>query len=66
MINTGLNQSNLIAAVASGSTIDLYVNLHHIDSVSDSTYTSGQIGVVAFSTGDPTEVAFNNAKVWGL
>src|SRR5439155_12874088 len=65
-INTGLNQSNLIAVVANGSTIDLYVNLRHINSVNDSTYTSGQIGVAAYSVGDPTEVAFNNAKVWGL
>ena len=66
VINTGLNQSNLIAVVANGSTIDLYVNLHHLDSVSDGTYTSGQIGIVAYSTSDPTEVAFNNARIWGL
>lgn len=65
-INTGLNQSNLIAVVANGSTIDLYVNLHHIDSVSDGTYTSGQVGVAAYSTSGTTEVTFNNAMVWGL
>jgi serine/threonine protein kinase len=65
-INTGLNQSNLIAVVANGSSIDLYVNLHHIDSVSDSTYTSGQVGVAAYSTTGTTEVAFSNAMVWGL
>jgi len=66
MINTGQDRSNLIAIVANGSTIDLYVNMQHIDSVSDNTYSTGQIGVTAFSTGDPTEVKFNNAKVWGL
>jgi len=62
-INTDLNQSNLIAVVANGSEIDLYMNLHHIVSLSDSTYTTGQIGVVANSS---TEVTFNDAKVWGL
>jgi hypothetical protein len=65
-INTGLNQSNLIAVVANGSNIDLYVNNQHVDSVSDSTYSQGEIGVVASSNGNPTEVVFSNAKVWTL
>jgi hypothetical protein len=63
-IKTGLNQSNLVAVVASGSTIDLYVNNHKIDSVSDSSYGSGQIGVAATYLKSPTEVVFSNAKVW--
>jgi eukaryotic-like serine/threonine-protein kinase len=46
-INTGLNQTNLIAVVANGSNIDLYVNNQHIDSISDSTYSQGEIGVAA-------------------
>jgi eukaryotic-like serine/threonine-protein kinase len=63
-INTGLNQTNLVAVVASGSTIDLYVNNQKIDSYSDSTYSQGQIGVVAYDVNSPTEVMFSNAKVW--
>jgi eukaryotic-like serine/threonine-protein kinase len=63
-INTGLNQSNLLAVVASGSTIDLYVNQQKIDSVSDNSYGSGQIGVGATYLTSPTEVVFSNAKVW--
>ena len=63
-IKTGLNQSNLVAVVASGSTIDLYVNNHKIDSVSDNSYGSGQIGVAATYLKSPTEVVFSNAKVW--
>ena len=65
-INTGLNQSNLISVVANGSNIDLYVNNQHIDSVSDSTYSQGEIGVAASSISNPTEVVFTNAKVWTL
>ncbi len=65
-INTGLNQSNLLAVVANGSNIDLYVNNQHVDSVSDSTFSQGEIGVAASSTGNPTEVVFTNAKVWTL
>ncbi len=67
IINTGLGQSNQIGVVAQGSHFDLYVNLHHIDSVDDSTYISGQVGVGAFSSaGNPTDVAFSNAQVWKL
>jgi eukaryotic-like serine/threonine-protein kinase len=63
-IKTGLNQSNLVAVVAHGSTIDLYVNHHGIDSVSDSSYSQGHIGVFARDENNPTEVVFSNAKVW--
>jgi hypothetical protein len=66
VINIGLNQRNEIAVVATGSTLDLYVNLHKIESVNDSTYTSGQIGVAVSGIGTPTEVAFNNAQVWKM
>jgi len=65
VINTGLNQSNLVAVVASGSTIDLYVNHQKIDRVIDSTYSQGQIGVaVSDENGSSTEVGFRDAKVW--
>ena len=63
-ISKGLNQPNLAAVVASGSTIDLYVNDQKIDSVSDSSYSQGGIGVFASGVNGPTEVAFNDAKVW--
>ena len=67
-INTDLNQSNLIAVVANGGTLDLYVNRQRIDSISDSTYSHGQIGLVAQSQSgeNPTEVVYSNAKVWQL
>lgn len=65
-IYTGLNQSNLIAVVANGSTLDLYVNNQRIDSVSDSSYSQGEIGVAAIYITGPTEVVYSNAKVWTL
>ncbi|HLX41521.1 MAG TPA: protein kinase [Ktedonobacteraceae bacterium] len=66
-IKQGLNQINIIAVVATGSIITLYVNHKKITAFNDSTYDHGQIGVIAsgFATnGHPTEVAYNNAKVW--
>jgi hypothetical protein len=63
-IVTGLNQTNTIAVVAQGSTLSIYVNKQKIASANDSTFTHGQIGVFADSNNTPTDVAFNNAKVW--
>ena len=65
-IKQGLNQTNFIAVIAQRSTIGLYVNHQLINHLDDSTYSSGQIGVIAlpYRSGNPTEVAYNNAKVW--
>src|SRR5712692_2742891 len=68
-IKQGLNQTNLIAVVAQGHSIMLYVNHQLIDKVTDSTYTGGRIGFDAdtlATNGHPTEVVFSNAKVWTL
>jgi hypothetical protein len=64
-IKTGLNQTNLLAVVARGSTIDVYVNNQHIDRASDSSSSQGQIGVGASVEHSPSsEVVFRDAKVW--
>ena len=65
-IKTGFNQTNLIAVVASGSHLYLYVNKQFVTSVSESTFHSGQIGVQATENSLPTEVAFQHAQVWLL
>ena len=71
VIHRGLGQTNLIAVVAVGSTIRLYVNRQQIDSVTDSTYSHGFIALAAetyISLTDfhPTEVIYSNAKLWVL
>jgi hypothetical protein len=65
-INQGLNQTNLIAVVAHGSTIMLYVNHQQIVSVTDSTFSSGQFGFIADPNTNPTEIVLSNVKVWTL
>jgi serine/threonine protein kinase len=65
-IHTGLNQINVVAIVANDKKIDLYVNQQFIESVNDSTYSYGKIAVAASQVSNPTEVVFNNAKVWML
>jgi len=65
-IHQGLNQANLLAVVAFGSKLDMYVNRQLIASVKDTSYAEGQIGLVAKARNNATEVAFSNLMVWKL
>ena len=60
-IVTGLNQSNVITAIANGSTFDLYVNHHKIATMHDSSYSQGEFGVSANAN---TEAVYTHAKMW--
>ena len=65
--NVGRNSSNLLTVIAKGQAIYLYVNKQKVDSVSDGTYSQGQLGMSADSLGSsPTDVAYTNAEVWKL
>jgi serine/threonine protein kinase len=63
-IQTGAGQANLLAVVAHGRNIDLYVNHQHLAGITDATVVSGQIGVAAENNGNTTEVKFYDAKAW--
>lgn len=65
-IATGIGQSNTLAVIANKSTLSLFANQTYITTVTDSTFTSGQIGVVALDFTLPTDVEFSNAEVWTL
>jgi hypothetical protein len=68
-INAGLGKTNVIAVAAKGSSFKLYVNHQPIDTVTDTTYSHGHIGLIAVvyaKGGQPTEVEFSNVKVWAL
>jgi len=65
-IHTGLNQTYLIAIVANGSNFTLYVNHQQIDTITDSSYTSGLIGLAAAEKHSLTEVVYSNARMWKL
>ncbi len=59
-------QPTQLGVVARGSTLGLYINKQLVATVTDSTYTSGQVGVVAYNTGENVDAAFSNAQVWAL
>ena len=60
-INKGLNQTNLLAIVANGNTIGVYVNGQFVTTGTDSAHTRGQIGIEA-----GTDVVATNVRVWSL
>ncbi len=64
-IKTGLGQVNLLAIIARGSSISLYINHHYIASASDDTYQAGQIGLFGGSTSTAqADVLFQHVQVW--
>lgn len=60
------HQANDLGVVARGNQISLYVNDQKLITISDSTYSSGQIGTIVYDLSGPSEAVFSNAKVWQL
>ncbi len=71
-IRTGYNQNNLIAAMAVNQEIRLFVNRQLVYQLKAQSYSMGQCGFAVDSSGAivgtaaPTEVVFENLKVWTL
>lgn len=65
-VHVGLNQSNLLAVVARGSEISLFVNQQLVATVQDKDYTQGDIELFADDFTGPTRVLFKNVKVWAF
>lgn len=65
-IKTGLNQPNTLTVLRNGDQIYLYINGQYVNETTDSTYSSGQIGFLAWDYEQPTDVVYTNAKVWKL
>jgi len=65
-VHAGLNQTNLITLIARGENILLYVNKMYAGKVSDSSYTSGSIGLIAIDHTQYTDVAYTNLQIWNL
>jgi hypothetical protein len=65
-IHKGANQPNELTVIAIGDAIFLYVNGQYLGSVTDNISLSGQIGLFAVDFGNPTDVAFKDAKAWTL
>ena len=58
------SSTNTLAIVVNNGAITIYVNQQMVDSVSDNTYTSGLIGLIASSVSNQTTATYTNARVW--
>jgi hypothetical protein len=65
-IHTGIGQSNTITIIARRNNFYLYINKTYVNSISDKTFSSGQIAVAADGRNIASEVAFSNLRVWQL
>ena len=64
-IKRGWNQTNVVAIVANGPVISVYINNQFIDRVQDSTYTQGEIGLYGYGQ-TTSDIMANDIKVWRL
>ncbi len=58
------SSTNTLAIAVNNGLITIYVNHQKVDSVNDSTYTSGAIGLVANASSSQTTATYINARVW--
>ncbi len=58
-------QSNILAVVANGSHFDLYVNYQKIESLKNTSFSSGTIGFATYSLKQAI-IAFQDAMIWTL
>ena len=65
-IKQGLNQTNVLAVIAQGSTFKLYINHQLIAHFNDSAYSQGQIGFIADAISSSADIAYTDARIWAL
>ncbi|GHO50217.1 hypothetical protein [Ktedonospora formicarum] len=69
-LKQGYGQVNTVGIVTQGSTISWYINSQRINSVSNSTFTSGGVGMIgglySNSTNKNSDVTFGSLRVWSL
>jgi hypothetical protein len=65
-IKAGLNQTDLIAVAAQGSTISMFVNKQQVAQVQDSSSMEGNVGVAAVDQNNATNAIFRDATIWTL
>ncbi|HZS79091.1 MAG TPA: serine/threonine-protein kinase [Ktedonobacteraceae bacterium] len=60
----GLRQTNYLGVIANGSTIEIFVNMQMLDTVTNTTFTQGAVGVIAEDVTSPTDASFSDAEAW--
>ena len=64
-INQG-NSTNHLKLVCQGTRIEVFVNGHHLTTLTDDSFAEGYVGVIVDTPEPDTRVAFDNIKVYSL
>lgn len=65
-IINGAGKENRLGVIASGTSLDFYINSKYITSIVDEHRSSGLIGVLANNYTNTTSVRYSRAEVWKL
>ncbi len=60
------NSTNHLKVVCKGSQIEVYVNGHHLTTITDKSFAEGIVGMIVDTPQPDTLVAFDNLKVYSL
>jgi hypothetical protein len=63
---SGWQKKNTLTLIAQGTQIYFYINQKFATTVQDSTYTEGDLGVLAYETTVQANVVYTNARIWRL
>jgi serine/threonine protein kinase len=65
-VHSNYHEKNILAVMAKGRELRLYVNKQPIVTISDNTISRGAFSLDVQATTRSTTIAFNNAKIWQL
>ncbi|MBA2394523.1 MAG: hypothetical protein H0V70_17475 [Ktedonobacteraceae bacterium] len=65
-ITTGLGQSNQLSILAKNGSYYLYANGQYLTTVTNTSLSSGKIGLAVVNQNTPVDAEFSNAQVWNL
>jgi hypothetical protein len=65
---TSQESSYLLAIMAQGHKIAMFINKRYLGSIDDASFSSGSIGFTGFKSPiqDSLDISFSNAQVWNL
>ena len=65
-ITTGLGQSNQLSVIGKNGTYYLYANGQYLTAITNTSLSSGKIGLAVVDQNTPVDAEFSNAQLWKL
>lgn len=62
----GGSDTNRLKVVCAGPQIKVYVNGHHLTTVTDDSYTEGYVGMIVYGPEPDSHIAFDNLRIYAI